>query len=49
MTNGTAGLTWYLTAYARIMVNYLYSDIAPGGGAASGRMHGLGWRFQMDF
>jgi phosphate-selective porin OprO/OprP len=49
LNNGTLGVNWYMSANAKVMMNYLYEDITPGGGGSGGRIHGLGFRMQIDF
>ncbi|MHC5010735.1 MAG: OprO/OprP family phosphate-selective porin [Planctomycetota bacterium] len=48
--NLTAGLNWYPTAHARVMLNYIYSivDDAYGVAGADGTMSTVGLRLQFD-
>lgn len=48
--NFTAGVNWYWNNNARVMLNYVYSNLDPQGlGGNSGTMNALGVRFQIDF
>lgn len=48
--NLSAGINWYWNNNARVMLNYVFSNLDPQGtGGNAGTMNALGVRFQIDF
>lgn len=47
--NVTAGMNWYLTPNARLMVNYVHGAVKNRTGVANGDLNILESRFQIDF